>query len=1441
MDFTTSARHGSVSRKIWKWTIFLLATAASLAVSADALAQTAPANRLITAAVDENDRTVLRGNTYPLAHAEYDRGAAPASLPLHRMILVLKRSQEQEATLDALLEQQQEKGSPNYHQWLTPAQFGQQFGPGDEDIQAITSWLASHGFEVAGVSNGRTLIEFSGTAGQVAGALHTEIHKYHVNGEDHWANASDPQIPAALVPAVAGVLTLHNFPRKAMNHVGGVATRSKKTGKAVPVAPDPSMGSFFTLPAAGGCGVQAADCYAVSPSDFLTIYNVYPLWNAATPIKGTNQTIAIVAESNIDTSDVTSFRNYFGLPNPPNLTVTVSGPDPMKNGAETEALLDTEWAGAIAPNAMINLVVAESTEVSLGADLAAIYAVDNNLAPVLNVSFGICELFLGTAGNQFYNQLWQQAAAQGTTVDVATGDSGAAVCDRGEGPAPAPAVFGLTVSGFSTTPYNVAIGGTDFNDLTDASNYWNINNSAPAYNPAALPTASAKSFVPETTWDVSCTNPVFGTLLGFSPDAETNCNNPQLQGFVQADGGSGGMSNCISSDGQNVASCTGGYGKPIWQVGAGVPNDMARDVPDASLYAAIGGPSGSFYIICEADLIPPGFTSCDPQDPGTEFIMIGGTSASAPAFSAIMALVNEQTKSAQGNANYILYKLAAQQPTAFHDVPAGGTIAMPCAKGSPDCIVNNPADIYGVLSGFSTTAGYDLATGLGSVNANNFVTLWDKVTTQGSATTLTLTPSPVKTTHGQPVNFTIGVTAAKAGGGTPTGNVSLIANTGPSGQSGVQGFVLASGSASGTTSALPGGNYTVIAQYPGDGIFGPSTSTPPISVQVTAEASKVQLLYELFNPATGLQTNPNATTAQYGSLAILRTNVTSQAGDACANNAPGDLACPTGSVTVTNNGAALDAGTYNLNSLGYAEDQTVQLPGGTNNLSATYSGDSSFLGNTGNSTITITQAPTSTLLVTPSDQVLFGASVPVTASVVGVGLGAGPTGQVTFFTGATPLGAPTPLTNSMSGSLNSSPRAQATITTTQLLLGDNSITAQYSGDGNYSASTSSAITVDVQIPTNCSVSSSNLMIARGSSVTFTATVSPTEAGGPGPTGLMDFIYNGDFTLGMVTLTNGQAQMTTNSLPGGSVSIRAVYLSDQNYTSCFNTLTETVNFLPTTTSIMTSNPSVQQGQNVTFTAVVAPVQPGGPALTGTVNFTAATSTGARDPLAVNVAVANGQAVLTTSNLPANTQSVMAAYSGDFNYSSSSGSVAQAVVVPDFSMAANPATITVLQPGSTGSTVITFTAMNGLTGTFNLVPQCNGLPSESSCSTMQSSIMFSSTVTTATAKLIVSTTAPSSAPPAVRIRPTRSGTAAVIAFSLLTLAWILRNRRRPRRVQIAFSVFSVLALLAFAACGGGGGGGGGGGNLGTLPGLDQSSTVTFMLGNTSHTLAIPINVE
>src|ERR1700730_17669571 len=299
-------------------TRFTLAFAFVLLVPAHAAGQADDVQPLIRQALDETKLTVLRGNVHPLARPEFDRGPAPQSLVMDRMLLVLKRSPEREAALQKLLAEQQDRSSPNYHRWLSSEEFGQQFGPSDQDIQVITSWLRSHGFQVAEVSKGRTVVEFSGTAGQVQTAFHTAIHRYAVNGEEHWANASDPQIPTALAPVVAGVNTLHNFPKKPMSHRIGRFSKSKATGDVRALNPD------FTY-SATICG--STPCFALGPYDFAKIYNVLPLWNAG--IDGRGTMISVVGQSNINIQDVANFRASFGLPpNNPTVVVPPTSMDP---------------------------------------------------------------------------------------------------------------------------------------------------------------------------------------------------------------------------------------------------------------------------------------------------------------------------------------------------------------------------------------------------------------------------------------------------------------------------------------------------------------------------------------------------------------------------------------------------------------------------------------------------------------------------------------------------------------------------------------------------------------------------------------------------------------------------------------------------------------------------------------------------------------------------------------------------------------------------------------------------------------------------------------------------------------------------------------------------------------------------------------------------------
>ena len=629
------------------------------------------------------------------------------------------------------------------------------------------------------------------------------------------------------------------------------------------------------------------------------------------------------------------------------------------------------------------------------------------------------------------------------------------------------------MSGFASTPYTTTVGGTDFNDLNNFTPYWNLTNDAHE--------ASAKGYIPEMTWNDSCTNAEWSTVTG-STNAETNCNNPELLGAVVATGGSGGKSSCTTGSGVDIISCTGGYPKPSWQTGTGVPNDGKRDIPDVSLFAS-NGFNGNFYVICSKNITN---SYCDPADPNGTIVGIGGTSASTPAFAGIMALIDQKTNSRQGNPNYIIYKLAAQQPATgcnsstppattcvFNDVTAG-TIAMPCFKGSTsDCKTSVSGHQFGILSGYATTAGYDLAVGLGSVNAANLVTVWttSAAGSKGSVTMLSMTPAPLTITHGATANLNVTVAPAPNGGGTPTGEVALLTSTG----FGVGSFLLTNGTVAGTTGDLPGGSYTVTAHYPGDATFAASDSTPPISVVVSPEPSTTTVK-ALTADATG---NPIPfTSGPYGGFVYIRADVAGQSGNGTA----------TGTVTIKDNSTAITGNPFALNSQGNTATPNgiFTLSTGQHTITATYSGDASFTpGPTASTTIAIIQAQTQTTF-SPNQSGTYDAGkvATVNVSVTASSNGVAPTGTMTFLDGTAPIGSPVPLTIISSGGTSGNVLSNATLSTTTLPVGINVITAKYNGDSNYAASTATGnVTLDVVLTVTVSVMASSSTIQQGQTVT----------------------------------------------------------------------------------------------------------------------------------------------------------------------------------------------------------------------------------------------------------------------------------------------------------------------------------------------------------------------
>lgn len=929
---------------------------------------------LITQALDETRLTTLKGNTHPLARREFDLGTAPASLLMERMLLVLKRSADQETALRQLLDNQQDKKSPSYHRWLTPTQFGQQFGPTDADMATIMAWLQSHGFQV-GTTKGRTVLEFSGSASQVQQAFHTTIHKYLVNGEQHWANASDPSIPTALAPAVAGVLTLHNFIKKPALHF---------SGERVPATLVPGKRPQVTFPGQNG---QAA-INALAPQDYAVIYNINPVYTGN--VLGTGITIGVIGRSNLYNSgeDIQDFRSQVGFGNNTSsgaFNIVLNGPDPgdLGGGEEAEATLDSTWSGAIAPGANVDLVVSASTNTTDGIDLSENYIIENNLADVMTESFSACELYATDAQLAGASAMAEQAAAQGITYFVSTGDDGAAGCDD---PNVAPATNPISVNFLASTAFNVAVGGTMFNENGDPSKYW--TSTAPI-------SETAISYIPENVWNES-----------------------SLTAGLWSSSGGASAGNIASGQG-----ATGGVPKPYWQSGlSSIPADGVRDLPDVSLTAAGHDP----YLLCLEG-------SCLPNSQGQFYVyFISGTSASAPSFAGIMTLVDQQAVitgntsfARQGLANYVLYRLAAIQSAYPSQCNGSNTSAPP----GTTCIFNDVTVGNNVVPGEQATnyqagAGYDLTTGLGSVNVANLVSQWNTVSFNPTTTTLTLNGgAAVNITHGQSVTLQAAV-SPNSGTVPPTGNVALLTSNGVA-PSTTELFTLSAGQVASSTSELPGSgatSYNVWAHYGGDATYAPSDSSL-VSVTVAPESSTTALSVVTFDN-NGNQLN--FTNGPFGSFVYLRADVAGQSGHGV----------PTGSVTFTDSfGAIPGGGAFTLNSEGNTAtpNGVVNFDTGTHTISASYGGDSSFNASSTTASQTFTITP-GFYAVIPASQssVVISAPGGSGSTSISVTNSSGFSGTITLACSGLPSEATcniSPATITASGKLNTT-TASISITTT---------------------------------------------------------------------------------------------------------------------------------------------------------------------------------------------------------------------------------------------------------------------------------------------------------------------------------------------------------------------------------------------------------------------------
>lgn len=822
------------------WRALLLTVTLSLVFGSGATrAQAAGAPALIKVSIDETKRVRLLGNTRPEATAIHDRGRVADSLPMPHLQLLLKRSTQRERAAGQYVEQLHSRSSANFHHWLTPADVALRFGPSPQDIGAVSSWLRLHNFTVNAVSAAQLTIDFSGTAGDVRSAFHTEIHKLDVAGERHFANMQDPEIPAALEPAVAGIVSLHDFRPHPLNRPRAQYSVSTTT----------------TL---------------ISPADLATIYNFTPLFAKGT--SGQNQTVVVIENTDLyNTGDWSTFRSTFGLagftagtlvqvhPAPPTGPNTCTPPGVVA-ASVFEATLDAEWASAAAPSSTIEVASCADTT-NFGGFIALQNLLNQSATPpaIVSISYGQCEALNGAAGNAYINGLYQQAVMEGVSIFVAAGDQGAASCDYNA----KFATRGIGVSGFASTPYNVAVGGTDFGDTYQGlgGTYWSSTNTT-AYG-------SALSYIPEIPWNYSCASALLSAYYGYpAPYGATgfcNAGTALSQAHLSDLAGGGGPSACASGV-PVVADVVGGscvgYRKPLWQSGIpGIPADGVRDLPDVSLFAA-NGVWGHYYVTCFSDTAAGG-AACTGAPSG--WSGGGGTSFAAPILAGIQALVNQSAGARQGNPDPVYYSLAASQFASgincnsssgkgasggcvFYDVTQGD-IDVDCT-GMVNCYL--PSATYGSLStnvtayskAYAAGSGWDFASGIGSVNTTNLVQFWTaadiSLTVSGQVSlnnsvsyALTIgnagpqSAAAVVVTTAVPSGFTL-VAAASSAGCTQTGQT-ITCNVGTV----AVGAIATVSVALKSNGSPPNINITFVASSNNPDL-NPAAASAPIALSLTA-------------------------------------------------------------------------------------------------------------------------------------------------------------------------------------------------------------------------------------------------------------------------------------------------------------------------------------------------------------------------------------------------------------------------------------------------------------------------------------------------------------------------------------------------------------------------------------------------------------------------------
>ncbi len=1152
--------------------VSLLAACALAATLPCAAAAQAPRPR-ITKAVDDSVRVALPGSISPLARPEFDLGEVPAATQLTSVKLLLKRSPEQAAALTAYLEQLQQSSSPNFHRWLTPDQFGQLYGPADEDIAAITGWLESEGLTGVSADKGRIAIQFSGNAAQIERVFQTSIHSFKNGSREFLSNTTDPRIPAALSPVVAGIYDLSDLQPTSHLVYGpdgryNPALKKLVTRDTAPGSAHPELtgknGTFLYITAADGA----------------TLYNtpnktLNANFTSGATYDGTGATIGVGGTSPIDTSIVVNYRTLFlGDKKAP----TVTNDDATSTNAQNEAYLDLDVSGGMAPGATQHFYTAPKLSTAIT------HMLSDNSVDVFNLSFGECEFNLGATLNQAYLGYWQQAAGQGISVTVSSGDSDSAGCD---GKDDYPAYLGLAVNGLASTPYNLAIGGTDtYGLVTDFSTYVGTTEDSNYFRSLLKP-------IPESPWNDSQVAP--------GPISQAVA----ATGRYSINGGGGGASSCsmetLSGD---AYVCTSGYAKPSWQKGTGVPADKVRDLPDLSLMAGPGYDSGAWLVCTESG------GDCSVNSSGEFFFSgIGGTSASAPAFAGILALIRQKTGDRLGQAANEIYSLfnGPHAGAIFNDITTGNN-SPPCQQPnsiypSPNCVKNTVGNYF--ESGYNAGTGYDQATGLGSVNATNLISYWS--VPNGTATaTVAVQPASSSILRGASLSVAITVSG---GSGTPAGTVTL--------SSGTYSSAAASLSSGKATIVIPAGSLAV-----GSDTLTASYSGSPTYASATGEATvKVTEI----TPAVTV-TPASSTVASTSSLSV-----------AVAVSATSGT--PTGTVTLTGGG-------YTSPATALASGKaTIVIPAGkltvgSDKLTASYSGDSNDTTASGTATVTVTQGKvTPTVKVTPASSSVARASSLSVAIQVTSTLGT-PTGTVTLFGGGYTSKATT----------LSAGKATIVIPASTLKVAKDVLTASYSGDAKDNTATGTASVTVTKLNTTVTVTPASAKITHTSSLVVTVKVSST-IGTPGGSFTLS---GGGYTSPATYLTGGTAKVTipAGKLAVGTDTLTVTYPGGANYNAATGKATVTVTKLTPTVTVTPAAKSIVQTASLVVTVKVAAT---GSAPSGTVTLSSGSYTSAA------TALSGGSAKITISagKLAVGTDTLTASYSGDGNDLAASGHATETV--------------------------------------------------------------------------------------------------------------------------------------------------------------------------------------